>query len=65
VASAGFNDFVAGGAKAKSPPMPIFYNFNGAADSLPACSKAGAGNIIVAQKDLSYHAVDAGRSDLP
>ncbi|PKI59639.1 hypothetical protein CRG98_019976 [Punica granatum] len=64
VAPAGLNNFVAGGAKAESPHMLILFNFNGAADSLPACPKAGARDVIVAQKDFPYHAVGAGQSDL-
>ncbi|PKI56796.1 hypothetical protein CRG98_022808 [Punica granatum] len=64
VAPAGFNDFMAGGAKAESPPMLILFNFDGAADPLPARPKAGAGDVIVAQDDFPYHAVGAGWSDL-
>ncbi|PKI26341.1 hypothetical protein CRG98_048970, partial [Punica granatum] len=55
---------MAGGAKAKSPPMLVRFNFNGAVDSLPARSKARAGDVMVAQKDPPYHAVGAGRPDL-
>ncbi|PKI31046.1 hypothetical protein CRG98_048563, partial [Punica granatum] len=44
VAPAGLNDFMAGGAKAKSPPMLVHFNFNGALDSLSSRPKAGAGN---------------------
>ncbi|PKI31045.1 hypothetical protein CRG98_048564, partial [Punica granatum] len=44
VAPAGLNDFMAGGAKAKSPPMLVHINFNGALDSLSSRPKAGAGN---------------------
>ncbi|PKI32520.1 hypothetical protein CRG98_047089, partial [Punica granatum] len=64
VAPVGLNDFMVGGAKAKSPPVLVHFNFNGAIDSLYSSPKAGAGNVIVAQKDLPYHAVGAGRPDL-
>ncbi|PKI30844.1 hypothetical protein CRG98_048765, partial [Punica granatum] len=39
-AAAGFDDFVAGGAKAKSPPMLVLFNLNGAANPLSVYSKA-------------------------
>ncbi|PKI54163.1 hypothetical protein CRG98_025458 [Punica granatum] len=64
VALAGFNDFMAGGAKAESPPMLVFLNFNGVIDPLPMRSKAGAGDEVMAQENFPYHAVGAGWSDL-
>ncbi|PKI26411.1 hypothetical protein CRG98_048900, partial [Punica granatum] len=55
---------MARGAKAKSPLVLVHFNFNGAIDSLSSRPKAGAGNVMVAQKDPPYHAVGAGRPDL-
>ncbi|PKI70616.1 hypothetical protein CRG98_008990 [Punica granatum] len=55
---------MAGGAKAESPSMLVLLNFNGAVDPLSARPKAGAGDVVVAQENLPYHAIDAGWFDL-
>ncbi|PKI77382.1 hypothetical protein CRG98_002223 [Punica granatum] len=44
--------------------MLVRFDFNGAIDSLPARPKSGTENVIMAHKDLPYHAVGAGGSDL-
>ncbi|PKI43294.1 hypothetical protein CRG98_036316, partial [Punica granatum] len=63
VALAGLDDLMTGGAKAKPPPVFVLLDLNGAVDPLSACPKAGAGNIVVAQEKLPYHAVGAGREE--
>ncbi|PKI62330.1 hypothetical protein CRG98_017331 [Punica granatum] len=57
VAPTGFDDFVTGGAKAESPPVIVFLDFNRAADPLFARPEAGAGDVVAAQKHLPYHAI--------
>ncbi|PKI67498.1 hypothetical protein CRG98_012082 [Punica granatum] len=64
VALAGFDDLMARGAKAKSSPVLVLFDFNGAVDPLSVCPEAGAGDVIVAQLNLPYHAIGARWADL-